>query len=158
MFHKPEAQAKDIHRVEESSLALFEVALMCIRPEGFFWAEDTQSARFKSSAPKSLCSKNTPNPAFSCKKSFTALPEGAATFQPRATPWEKGTPITPALKGHDMFGPFRAGFLGNSHTQGVALGWNMTAPSGRIPRKAQLQNLRFRLVNTRQIKTDGPLA
>ncbi|PYJ87529.1 MAG: hypothetical protein DME22_01210 [Verrucomicrobia bacterium] len=66
-------------------------------------------------------------------------PEGAETNQPRATPWvsipplfssperaKQGDAICAALSGLDCFLA--------TLSQGVALGWFVVAPSGRLPR------------------------
>src|SRR5207244_9722304 len=95
-------------------------------------------------------------------------PAGAATCQPRATPWEPRNPrstmpckgatrnrsrpqaLAPNPRkvlrgGNVLWGPFRAGVILISGSQGVALGWPVAAPSGRRT-KAPLQNGRVGLV------------
>src|SRR5271170_3034488 len=62
------------------------------RREGLFWLENTQFARFVSSAPKFRHSKNLPKPAIYGKKSFTALPERASQDEPCPNPSRPAPP------------------------------------------------------------------
>src|SRR5215469_12839364 len=69
-----------------------------------------------------------------------SYPEGAATPQPRATPWEtRDSPSTRALKGRHKGNPGQVGValtgLGVSWSpgpRGGAPGWFVVAPSGHI--------------------------
>jgi len=66
-------------------------------------------------------------------------PEGAATYQPRASPWEEEVkPTTSPVRAthhreqaRSLLRAFRADRRVRLHSQGVALGWYVATPSGR---------------------------